>query len=122
MASKILKSVGYKRYATAILNMLIPVLAGIPGLSAIVPYLSYAAGGIGGLGLIHAASTQEPTIPDVPPKAIVNATNLSAVLAVLIAGCQSIPSAQKYLPILEALAGLFGTAAVTKGIVTSKIV
>jgi hypothetical protein len=107
-----LSSFGLKRYLASLINVVIAVLRTVPGTySVLIPWLEYAAAALGGVGIVHSTATK--TLGGI------NATNISAVISVLLIIAKMIPQLGFLMPILEALAAIFGTVAISKGITGS---
>lgn len=104
---------GLKRYLASLINMILVVLRTVPGTySLVIPWLEYAAAALGGAGLVHSTATSKLG-------GVLNATNISAVISVLLIVAKTIPQLGFLMPVLEALAAIFGTVAVSKGIAGS---
>lgn len=96
-------STGLKRRIAAAIAAALAILRLIPAAAPIVFWLEWLAGGIGTLGVAHAARARTLGIAQM--------ANISAILSVLVVLARLFPQTEFLVPFLATLASLFGVAA-----------
>lgn len=104
-----LKSGGWKRYIASLVTMVIPAVSAVPQLAPFATWLAGIAATFGAVGVAHAAASDN--LQGLAP------SNIASVIGILLMLAQQVPSLNWLIPILTALAGIFGGAAVAKGVV-----
>lgn len=97
-------SSGLKRLIASALCAIIEVLRGIPGTAEIISVLEALAGAFGAVGLTHAAAAKTVTRKKL--------TGIASLIAILIIIAQYVPALQPYVPLLEKIAAILGSAGV----------
>ncbi len=97
-------SSGLKRLIASALCAVIEVLRSIPGTGEIVAVLEALAGVFGVTGLAHAAVAKT-----VSQKKLAGVASLIAILIII---AQYVPALQPYVPLLEKIAAILGSAGV----------
>jgi hypothetical protein len=101
---KFLSSFGLKRYLASALTALAGVLAADPHLVALLPVVSWLAGALGLVGLVHAG--KEGTLLEKPQLSI------SSLFPLLILAAEYVPQLAPYKELLLTIGPLFGLATV----------
>lgn len=114
----LLESIGIKRYITAIINVVSTIMYLIPMAGPITAIVQAVGGILGGVGLTHAAIVKTELSKVEATKStlasILSPNNLSAIFAVLLAIAEAVPQFNVAVPVLQALAALFGITVVAK--------
>ena len=108
----IFKSLGIKRYVTALIGLLLSVASGVPSLAPVVVLLTKLNAALGVVGVAHATGAGT-ILAQVP-------ATLASIVAVLVAVAQQVPQFAPYLPILQLILAALGGATLTKGLTISK--
>lgn len=104
----ILKSLGLKRYITALVGLFISVASTVPALAPLVILLTKLNAALGVVGVAHGAGAGT-ILANLP-------STLASIVVVLLAIAQQIPQLAAFVPVLQLILAALGGATVTKGL------
>lgn len=107
----ILKSLGLKRYVTALVGLFISVASTVPALAPLVILLTKLNAALGVVGVTHGASAGT-ILANLP-------ATLASIVVILLAIAEQVPSLTPFVPVLKLILAALGGATVAKGLKTN---